>query len=99
MLSSSSVPTCPAPALLTTASSRSMPARQAATEAGSVTSSCRISRFARSPAAARSAPALPVSRMVAITCQPASAAATAAASPMPEEVPVSSTVLAVIFHT
>uniref|UniRef100_J1RWK0 Uncharacterized protein n=1 Tax=Streptomyces auratus AGR0001 TaxID=1160718 RepID=J1RWK0_9ACTN len=41
----------------------------------------------------RSAPARPVSRSVATTCQPARAAAIAAARPIPEDVPVIRTTL------
>ncbi len=78
------------PALLTTASRRpyvvSTCSKHAATDAASVTSMRRTS----TPASRRSGSS-DGSRIVATTCQPAAAARTAVAWPMPVEVPVTRT--------
>lgn len=86
------VPSSATPALLTNASSRpcaSTPcSRQAAIESGSVTSNRTTSSVTHaSPAAVRSASERAGSLTVANARQPALAAATAVASPIPEDAP------------
>ena len=95
MPSVSAVPTCPAPALLTTASrepwSATTDATTASTAAWSVTSSARMSSGNPAPRSRRTE-AFDRSRIVATVVQPASAAASAVSRPMPVEVPVMRTV-------